>query len=135
MRYILPYKEKRKLHGRAYRAQQRNHDEVCGLLVTGSDKIIELVFLKNISNDAYNFKINRSEIIGVLKGIKSRNKHILGSFHSHPVGEAIPSKGDLENGFYKGFEMIYDVCAREVKLWRLNKKTGKLNERLLIIKS
>jgi proteasome lid subunit RPN8/RPN11 len=120
--YILPYKERRRLHERAYRAQQRNHSEVCGALVVGKDRRIELYFIKNSSGRPGHHEIDMEEIKAIRNSIKGRNKRILGIFHSHPVGEAIPGSGDLRGGFYNGHSMIYDVIGREARLWRLCKR-------------
>ncbi len=127
--YKLPYRERRRLHERSYRAQQRDGSEVCGLLVVGRDKRIRLQFLRNIAKEPGKYNIDLREVKAMNRSIVAQNKKILGSFHSHPVSEAIPGAGDLKTGFYRGIEMIYDVCGREVKLWRVKrngiKKTAK----------
>lgn len=122
--FILPYRERRRLHDRAYRAQQRDHLEVCGVMVTDNTKRIELIFLKNRTTHSYNYTIDIEDIREVRKTIKAKAQRILGTFHSHPVGETTPGPGDLEKGFFNGLEMIYDVCGREVKLWRIKKIEG-----------
>jgi proteasome lid subunit RPN8/RPN11 len=122
--YKLPYKERRRLHERSYRAQQRDGSEVCGLLLVGRDKRIELRFLRNIAKEPGKYNIDLREVKVLHRAISSHSKKILGSFHSHPVSEAVPGAGDLEIGFYRGIEMIYDVCGREIKLWSV-KRNGK----------
>lgn len=122
MNFILPYKERRRLHGRAYHAQQKNHLEVCGVLSIGPDEKIELHFLRNYFNGPRHFQLSNSDIKKIGRELKMKGKKIAGIFHSHPVSEAIPGPGDLKGGFYKGIAMIYDVCGREIKLWRSVKK-------------
>ncbi len=51
--YILPYKEFQNLNKQAYRAQQYNHLEICGILVASSNRRITLQFLKNYSRQPY----------------------------------------------------------------------------------
>ena len=123
--YILPYGERRRLHNRAYRAQQRNHSEVCGVLVIDSDKRIELRFLRNRSDQPYKYRLSRMDIRTVRNSIAGQNRRILGTFHSHPVGEAVPGPGDLAEGFFNGTELIYDVCALEARLWRRRNHGGR----------
>lgn len=118
----MPYKEKRRLHGRAYRAQQKNHLEICGIFTSLPENKIKLYFLKNQSNKPYSYELNIRVIRNMRKILLNNNEKILGSFHSHPIGKPIPGKGDIKRGFYKGMEMIYDVCARELKMWRISKK-------------
>ena len=124
--YILPYSERQRLHNQAYDAQQRNHFEVCGVLIIGFNKRVALWFLKNRSRQPYRYKLNITDIITVQHRIAVYDQHILGTFHSHPVSEAIPGHGDLENGFFNGVEMIYDVCACEARLWCVKKYQGVL---------
>lgn len=120
--FILPYKEKHRLHTRAYRAQQKNHCEICGVLIVGVDKKIELRFLKNACIKPYTYELKIDDVRLIQKTLP-KDKKILGTFHSHPIGECVPSKGDIKKGFYKGTEMIYDVCGHEVKLWHLKNKS------------
>ncbi|CAK0771545.1 hypothetical protein CCP4SC76_5460005 [Gammaproteobacteria bacterium] len=54
----------------------------------------------------------------------SKNGRIIGTYHSHPINEAIPSSGDLKNAFYKNIELIYDVCGRSARLWQRCKYSG-----------
>ena len=50
----------------------------------------------------------------------------LGTFHSHVVGTAIPGPRDVREGFYRGYQLVYDVCGREVKLYRRVRRGGRL---------
>ena len=135
--YILPYREKRRLCDRAYRAQQRDQSEVCGLLIADSKRRIALHFVKNDSGVPGKYKIAKDEIQAVRKNAILHKKRVLGSFHSHPISEAIPGRGDVTGGFYAGVEMIYDVCGREVKLWRIQRRGLKreIRELPLVIES
>jgi proteasome lid subunit RPN8/RPN11 len=132
--YILPYSELRKLHNHAYLAQQSDHSEICGVIVLSNDDRIELLFLNNISTKSYHYELEIELVNKLEQDIESDGKKILGTFHSHPISEAIPSKGDLENGFYNGVEMIYDVCGREIKLWCLSNKTEMILNELQLVK-
>jgi proteasome lid subunit RPN8/RPN11 len=69
----------------------------------------------------------RTDVAVIAKRLNGRER-ILGTFHSHPLGGAKPSEADLRSGFFNGRELIYDVCAREVRLWRWIKCRKRLFE-------
>jgi len=123
-KYTLPDRERRRLHGRAYRAQQRDHSEVCGFLVSDSLGRLRLWFVKNQSNRPYEYSIDRRVARSVSRLVARQNLRVLGTFHSHPISTAVPSTGDLKRGFLKGIELIYDVCGRRPRLWRVRKLHG-----------
>ena len=120
--FILPYAEKHRLHLRAIRAQQRGHHEVCGVVVVNPSGRMKLRFLLNYSTMPYTFEMRRSEAQAVRRTIERTRQRVLGSFHSHPVGEARPGPGDIGKGFYRGVELIYDVCGRCARLWKVQKR-------------
>jgi proteasome lid subunit RPN8/RPN11 len=129
-RFVLPYAEKRRLHLRAIRAQQRGHLEVCGVVVVYASGRIKLRFLRNYSTMPYTFEMCRSETRAVRRATERNGQRMLGSFHSHPVGEAKPGPGDISKGFYRGVELIYDVCGRCARLWKVQRqgRTKRLSE-------
>lgn len=124
--YLLPSSEWRKLQLRAYRAQQQNHLEVCGVLVTGMEKRIKFWFLHNRSRQPYHYELRMTDFRTVQNLITNQNQYLLGTFHSHPLSEAVPGPGDLENAFFKGVELIYDVCGEQARLWSVKKCQGVL---------
>ena len=132
--YFLPYREKRRLHRRSVRAQQRSHSEVCGLLAERRGRL-SLWFMSNESNRPYSYRLGRKAILRTGLEARSAGERVIGSFHSHPVGEATPGLGDLNKGFYRGVELIYDVCAGKARLWRLrrHKQTKTVREVPLIL--
>jgi len=115
--YLLPEVEFRKLQQNALRSQKSDQSEVCGIITTNKNKILKLWFLENLSRRAGAFLIDLSEVGRVQKLVKETGQHIIGSFHSHPISPPFPSPGDLKAAFFKGHELIYDVCGRAVKLW------------------
>jgi proteasome lid subunit RPN8/RPN11 len=51
-------------------------------------------------------------------------KRVLGTFHSHPISEAIPGRGDLARTALNSLCLIYDVCGRKPRLWKIVKRDG-----------
>ncbi len=109
-----------KLHRRAFKAQQRAHLEVCGLLSVDDSLDIKLVYLENLSDKPYSYEFDFKKMHEYEQKLANVNRDFIGSFHSHPVSEALPSSGDVKNAFYNGIELIHDVCGREARLWRLD---------------
>ncbi len=115
--YILPTHELRSLHKAAYSAQQRNHLEVCGAVIVRRGSEIALRLLPNRSDEPYRYALSLNDLSALEKELADSEFQVIGSFHSHPLSEAVPGPGDVERGFYKGMELIYDVCARQARLW------------------
>ena len=115
------------LHKRAYRAQQLDHLEVCGVLVVGEDRMIDLRYVESRSTEPYHYEICIEDIVAIENGLCQNSEWILGTFHSHPVAEAVPGPGDLEHGFFAGIELIYDVCGREARSWKKETQNGQVD--------
>ena len=49
---------------------------------------------------------------------------VLGTFHSHPIGEAIPGPRDIQTARSGSLMLIYDVCGRQARLWKIQKIKG-----------
>lgn len=68
--------------------------ERCGLLL-GEEHIEEVRFAPNVAADPrYHFELDPSILIAVHKAARAGGAGILGHYHSHPSGEAIPSATD-----------------------------------------
>ena len=104
------------LHKRAFKAQLRGQFEVCGVVLLDSQNFMNLEYLTNRTNSPGTHSM---EVCDINK-IALKGNEILGSFHSHPISEARPGDKDIQMGFYKKTEFIYDVCGREGRLWHLD---------------
>jgi len=123
--YILRGADLRKLHLSAFRAQKRGQREVCGTLASDENGRLELRFLTNQSQRAGRFTIARADYLRARESVRRMGKRFLGIFHSHPVSEAIPGRNDLARATLNSFCLIYDVCGRELKLWKIVKRRGR----------
>jgi proteasome lid subunit RPN8/RPN11 len=113
----LPSEERQRLHRRAHRAQQSGHREVCGALVDVGGGKLTLVFLTNRSPRPASWELLRSDL-RLAHGVDAKAARVIGTFHSHVVGAALPGPRDIREGFYRRHQLIYDVCGREPKLFR-----------------
>jgi proteasome lid subunit RPN8/RPN11 len=134
--YVLSKKDLIDLHKRAYRAQQEGHREVCGIVTANANNELRLWFLDNKSEKPYEYSLDPSDIADVEKEAETLGEQAIASFHSHPVTEARPGQGDIARGFFNGMELIYDVCAREAKVWQIegNEDSSALKEVPLVVR-
>jgi hypothetical protein len=115
--YVLSKKETRRLHDRARRAQRHDQSEVCGALLVDPRRRLRFTFLANRSAAPAAWQLTRADLRSARLQAPA-GWRILGSFHSHVVSTAVPGPRDLREGFYRGYQLIYDVCGREAKLFR-----------------
>ena len=120
--FTLPFKERRRLHERAYRAQQRDHTEVCGVVAAGVNRVITLHFLINRSDRPGHFEIDRGDLRRLNRKLRQSGQRFIGVFHSHIVGIAEPGPGDLSGASLSHLQLVYDVCGRKACLWRVVKR-------------
>jgi proteasome lid subunit RPN8/RPN11 len=120
--YFIRTSDLRRLRAQAVKAQIRGQHEVCGLLAGTALRQLELWFQTNRSSKAGSFRIERTEYLRSRREIRELGKHPIGTFHSHPISEAIPSKHDLAGAALNSLCLIYDVCGRSAKLWKIVKR-------------
>ncbi len=115
---IVPRNEYRRLQRRALAAQRRDQSEVCGVALIARSGELTFCFLTNISKGPGRFEFTMKEVASARRELAPKGLLPFAEFHSHPIMYAIPGPGDLKRGFYKGREIIYDVCGCEMRLWR-----------------
>lgn len=115
--YVLSLGQFKDLKKKALYAQKLDQSEICGI-VTEEDSRLTLHYLRNESLKPGNFALSNHVINQKL--ISLGIDKAFSSFHSHPITEAIPSRGDLQKGFLNGVCLIYDVCGEEARLWKKN---------------
>ena len=78
---------------------EKNADfEVCGLLLGWDGMILDVVPAANVAADpACRFEIDPATLIAAHRATRSGGLPILGNYHSHPTGVAIPSAEDAAN--------------------------------------
>jgi proteasome lid subunit RPN8/RPN11 len=79
----LPHRERRRLHDRAFRAQQRDQSEVCGAVVSDSTGRCRLVFLVNQSDRPGRFDVRRADLREVSRSLADSSERVMAVFHSH----------------------------------------------------
>jgi proteasome lid subunit RPN8/RPN11 len=73
-------------------------NEACGLVAGCNGIVVRAYALSNADPGPDRFTLDPSEQFGAIQDAEARGWAIVGSFHSHPAGEPIPSRADLEGG-------------------------------------
>lgn len=94
-------------------ATEHLDEEVCGLLaghITQNEKIVEkLYILENIRHSPEHFFIHPTELITIIKEIRSLDLELIGNWHSHPNTPAVPSPEDLN--YANDSSLIYCILS------------------------
>ncbi len=100
-------------------ARKAASHECCGLLLGSiAHRIGEIVPSPNIAQDpARHFEIDPVILIAAEKEARAGGRRLIGYYHSHPVGEAVPSATDARLSAADG--RIWAIIAdRDVRLWQ-----------------
>ncbi len=92
--------------------------EICGLLI-GRDAIEEIVPTRNVArNPEKSFEIDPSALFAAIRRERDEGKAILGYYHSHPHGAAVPSAHDAAQACVDN--RIWLIVGRDaVRTWHL----------------
>ena len=92
--------------------------ERCGLLLGSPDHIRQVRFAANVAPDPVrHFELDPSVLLTAHKAARAGGAQIVGHYHSHPTGQAVPSATDARCAFADG--TLWLLVAGEVAaLWR-----------------
>ena len=84
-------------------AREESPRECCGLLLGRGDEVAEVRRARNVaSSPAMRFVIDPKDHIDARRDGRSCGLAILGFYHSHPRGAAVPSATDVAEAAYPG---------------------------------
>jgi proteasome lid subunit RPN8/RPN11 len=108
-----------------------NGREVCGLILDNG-YFFELIQVRNKTKRGGGFSYYYNEIRAIEKMARTFKHEIVGTFHSHPVGLAVPGPSDVKYALDDDVMLIFDVLGRSAKLWHIkNKKVRELRFSLI----
>ncbi len=85
-------------------------EEACGLLGGEAEGRVRALYrVENIRHSAVEYEMNPEEQIRAMMEVEARGWELLGIFHSHPNGPAIPSETDVRRAYYP--DSLYIICA------------------------
>jgi proteasome lid subunit RPN8/RPN11 len=115
-------------------AREAAPEECCGLLLGHGADIVEAIRARNIAvSAATRFLIDSKDHIDARREGRARGLEVLGFYHSHPGGGAVPSETDLAEASYPG--SVYAIVglraeAPEVRVFEF--ANGNFHERALV---
>ena len=84
-------------------AREESPRECCGILLGRDDEIVEVRRARNVApSPATRFVIDPKDHIDARRDGRSCGLAILGFYHSHPRGAAVPSATDVAEAAYSG---------------------------------
>lgn len=96
--------------------------EICGLIVdTGYH--LSFVPTRNVSSRVGSFALSRPDVRRIVAAAMVLGQEVVGTFHSHPVGLAVPGKTDIMHAVDNSLMFIFDCMDRKGCLWKI--KGGK----------
>jgi len=91
--------------------------EVCGLLFGADDAILAFEATANVHADpARHFEIDPAALIAAHRAQRAGGRVMVGHYHSHPSGSALPSDEDVRSGEPGRLGMI--IARGEARLYR-----------------
>ena len=100
--------------------------EACGLLVgreTAEGFVVDAVrALRNRSQEPDRYELDPAEHLAVEREAEATGRIVVGAWHSHPDGEPVPSRADLESA-WPGWSYLIVAVSSEGRTgcasWRL----------------
>jgi len=120
------------LDGLLAEAKNSPDREVCGLLYGSDGRIAEAEATANVAADpARRFEIDPAALFAAHRRARGGGRAVIGHYHSHPSGAAVPSARDAAQAMGDGALWLI-LTAGEGRLWRSD-RIGAFDEVALII--
>jgi proteasome lid subunit RPN8/RPN11 len=92
--------------------------ECCGLLIGQPWLIDRAVPAANLKRSATSYLIEPADHFAAIRAARSEGQAVIGGYHSHPRGPAIPSETDLRES--AGADFLYVIaCPADRGGWRI----------------
>jgi len=98
--------------------QVAHPNEACGILLGHGNRITHCLSTPNVHpTPQTHFEIDPQALIGAHRQARTGGPDVLGYFHSHPAGRAVPSATDREMAAHDG--LIWAIAADgQVRFWK-----------------
>lgn len=90
-------------------------EEACGVLAGRDGRCLSIMPLTNALHSPTRYEIAPEELFATFSTLKDNDWELLGIFHSHPSGEAWPSRVDTQEAYYPN--TAYLILAPEQDEW------------------
>lgn len=111
-----------------WRARHAFPAECCGLLIGRADAgAVRVVRVEPCANEAADplgrFTISPEALLAAYRSARDRGEQVVGTYHSHPRGAAVPSAADRESAWPGASYLIVGMGSAGVgerRSWRLD---------------
>ena len=90
--------------------------EACGVVVGADDRAVSSIPITNRAGSDDAFLMDADELLGALMGLDATGEAVVGTYHSHPRGPAIPSVTDRA-GAVPGWTLVVVGVDGSVRAW------------------
>jgi desampylase len=105
-----------------------SHAEICGALIGDGTIVTEVLPLVNHSVHAHDsFYIPATEVMQIERAAESDGHMLMGFYHSHPNGDAVPSVTDVLEAL-PGYVYWIVSSSGELRAWRLRDDRTRFDE-------
>ncbi|MCK5314161.1 MAG: M67 family metallopeptidase [Anaerolineales bacterium] len=109
-------------------------EEACGLLAGQNNRILFITPVINELHSPIRFRMDPVEQLKTFQMFEERGWEMLGIYHSHPNGPAIPSLTDIAEAYYPdAIHLIWSLTADNWTCRGFRISNGKVSEVLLRI--
>ena len=108
-------------------------NEACALLSGDSrrGRVTAVHLARNRLASPYRYDVDPVDLVRIVHRIEASDVELLGIFHSHPAGPAMPSPTDVREARYPVVHLVADPSNGELRAWRI--ESGAAYEVTLII--
>jgi proteasome lid subunit RPN8/RPN11 len=108
------------------RQEGKDDKEICGFLIDNG-YFLQLHRTQNTCTREGSFSYCKKEVRTLEKAVKRLGIEIIGTFHSHPISEAVPGPNDIKYAVEDSLMLIFDCIGKEARLWHI--KDGRCSRR------
>ena len=102
-------------------AREALPNESCALL--GGDpawgRVASVHLARNRLASPYRYDVDPEDLVRIVHRLEGSGQELVGIFHSHPNGPAVPSATDLREARYRVVHLVADASSGELRAWRI----------------
>jgi proteasome lid subunit RPN8/RPN11 len=91
-------------------AREALPDECCGLLIGRRHQIERIYRARNLQASPSRYLIDSEDHFAAIREARSKGQIVVGAYHSHPVGDPLPSTSDIEEAS-GGRDFLYVIVS------------------------
>lgn len=95
-------------------------NEVCGFLAGNAGRVAAVLPVANELESPIAFRTEPRSTLAAFRTMRAEGWEMLAIYHSHPIGDAMPSKADLRDNTYgETIPWVIVTPAGEIKAWTM----------------